>query len=65
MNSSNDGSILSTSIEDAGLQDTGIYVCNVSNDVPDQNRRTYQSANTLVELEGILIKLRIHWLYIS
>lgn len=53
MNSSNDGYILSTSIEDAGLQDTGIYVCNVSNDVPDQNRRTYQSANTLVELEGI------------
>ncbi|CAC5399969.1 unnamed protein product [Mytilus coruscus] len=51
LNFSNDGSVLRTSIEDVGIQDTGIYVCNVSNDVPDQYGRTFQSGKTFVELE--------------
>lgn len=55
MNSSNDGSVLRTSIEDAGLEDTGIYNCKVSNGIPDKNGRTLKSGKTLVELEGILI----------
>ncbi|CAC5395702.1 unnamed protein product [Mytilus coruscus] len=52
LNSSNNGSVLRISIEDAGLQDTGIYVCNVSNDVPDQNGRQFQSGKRLVEIKG-------------
>ncbi|CAG2211171.1 HMCN [Mytilus edulis] len=57
MNFSNDGSVLRISIENPGIQDAGIYVCNVSNDVPDQNRRQFQFGKTLVELEGISIEL--------
>lgn len=58
LNSSKDGSVISTSIENPGLQDTGIYMCKVSNGVPGQNR-TFQSGKTLVKLEGKHIELQI------
>lgn len=53
LNSSNDGSVLYTSIINAGLEDTGIYVCKVSNGVLDQDGKQIQSGKTLVELKGI------------
>lgn len=56
-----DGSVLRASIEDAGVKDIGIYVCNVSNGVHDKNGRKFQSGKILVKLEGILFKLCIYW----
>lgn len=55
-----DDSVLRTSIEDAGVKDIGIYVCNVSNGIHDKNGRKFQSGKILVKLEGILFKLCIY-----
>lgn len=60
MNTSNNGSVIHTSITNAGLQDTGIYVCNISNGVTDQNETEFYSGKTLVVFEGKLVKLRIN-----
>ncbi|XP_052062030.1 neuronal growth regulator 1-like [Mytilus californianus] len=60
LNSPNDYSVLRISIGNAGLQDIGIYICKVSNGVPDQKGRKFQSGKTVVfELEGKLIELHI------
>lgn len=66
LNYSTDGYVLRSSIEDAGLQDTGIYICNVSRDITDdKNGRESQWGTTLVELKGIPTKLRNKFIYIS
>lgn len=45
-------------------QDTGLYICNVSNGVPDYNGNVFQKGRAYIELKGIIENILVEFFII-